>query len=124
MEYNYRRQCTVAYGNMVGLDIYSNKLIPGWKRSLVAASLKWGRLMRLKLSGAGTATVPNNTVNDTISYFNSKNRFRDLAFSPDGKDIFVIMDNNSATSGPESGLILLYSMCRLCAEIYFSWIYA
>ena len=83
-----------------GIDLYSNKVVPGWKRSLVTASLKWGRLMRLKLGAAGTSTLPNNSVNDTISYFNSKNRFRDLAFSPDGKEIFVIMDNFSATSGP------------------------
>jgi trimeric autotransporter adhesin len=83
-----------------GIDIYSNKLIPGWKRSLLTAALKWGRVMRLKLSATGTGTLPNNNVNDTISYLNSKNRFRDLAIAPNGKDIFIIMDNNSATSGP------------------------
>ena len=85
-----------------GLDLYSGKLIPGWKRSLVAASLKWGRLVKLKLDGTGVATAPTNTVSDTVSYFNSQNRFRDLAFSADGKDIFVIMDNTSTTSGPGS----------------------
>ncbi|MDQ6609459.1 MAG: PQQ-dependent sugar dehydrogenase, partial [Bacteroidota bacterium] len=47
-----------------GLDLYSNNLIPGWKRSLVAASLKWGRLVRLKLSADGSATAPTNTVAD------------------------------------------------------------
>jgi trimeric autotransporter adhesin len=83
-----------------GLDFYSNTLIPGWKRSLVAASLKWGRLLRLRLDATGIATAPTNTVSDTISYFGSTNRFRDLAFSPDGKDIFVILDNSSTTSGP------------------------
>lgn len=86
-----------------GLDLYTNKIIPGWKRSLVAASLKWGRLVRLKLGPAGTTTLPNNNVNDTISYFGSTNRFRDLAFAPNGKDIFVIMDRSSTTSGPSAG---------------------
>jgi hypothetical protein len=85
-----------------GLDVYTNTLIPGWKNSLVAASLKWGRLVRLRLDANGTATAPTNTVSDTVSYFGSQNRFRDLAFSPDGKDIFVIMDNNSTYIG--SGL--------------------
>ena len=45
-----------------GLDLYSHKLIPGWKRSLVASSLKWGRLVRLKAGPAGTTTMPSNTI--------------------------------------------------------------
>ena len=85
-----------------GLDIYNNTLIPGWKHSLVAASLKLGRLVKLKLGAAGTTTMPNNNASDTITYFNSRNRFRDLAFSPNGRDIFVVMDNSSTTSGPGS----------------------
>jgi trimeric autotransporter adhesin len=100
-----------------GLDLYSNKLIPGWKRSLVAASLKWGRLVRLKLDAAGTATAPSNTVNDTVTYFNSQNRFRDIAFSSDGKDIFVVMDNNSTTSGPGSANPVVPS-CAGCVQKY------
>jgi trimeric autotransporter adhesin len=85
-----------------GLDIYNNKVMPGWKHSLVAASLKRGRLLRLKLGAAGTTTMPNNNESDTISYLNSRNRFRDLAFAPNGKDIYVVMDNSSTTSGPGS----------------------
>ncbi len=92
-----------------GLDLYSNKIIPGWNRSLVAGGLKWGRLIRLKLNAAGTATLPSNATGsianegDTITYFQSANRYRDLAFSPNGKDLFLVMDNNSATSGPGVG---------------------
>jgi trimeric autotransporter adhesin len=100
-----------------GLDLYSNKLIPGWKRSLVAASLKWGRLVRLKLDATGTATAPANMVNDTITYFNSQNRFRDLAFAPNGKDIFVIMDNTSTTSGPGNANPVVPS-CAGCVQKY------
>ena len=85
-----------------GLDIYNNKVIPGWKHSLVVASLKLGRLVKLKLGAAGTTTMPNNNASDTITYFNSRNRFRDMAFSPNGKDIYVVMDNSSTTSGPGS----------------------
>jgi trimeric autotransporter adhesin len=100
-----------------GLDLYSNKLIPGWKRSLVVASLKWGRLVRLKLSTDGLATAPTNTIADTITYLNSQNRFRDLAFSPDGKDIFVIMDNTSTTSGPGNAFPTVPT-CAGCVEKY------
>jgi glucose/arabinose dehydrogenase len=100
-----------------GLDLYPNKLIPGWKRSLVAASLKWGRLVRLKLDAAGNATAPSNTVSDTVTYFNSQNRFRDLAFAPNGKDIFVIMDNSSTTSGPGSANPVVPN-CAGCVQKY------
>ena len=104
-----------------GLDLYSHKLIPGWKRSLVAASLKWGRLVRIKLGASGTITVPSNdpvnNAGDTISYFGSTNRFRDLAFSPDGKDIFVVMDNNSTTSGPGAANPSV-AACQGCVQKY------
>ncbi len=89
-----------------GLDLYSNKIIPGWNRSLVAAGLKWGRLVKLNLGTTGTTTMPSNiggaagNVGDTITYFQSTNRYRDLAFAPNGKDIYLVMDNSSATSGP------------------------
>jgi trimeric autotransporter adhesin len=100
-----------------GLDLYSHTLIPGWKRSLVVASLKWGRLVRLKLNTDGSKTAPTNTVADTVTYLNSQNRFRDLAFSPDGKDIFVVMDNNSTTSGPGTANPTVPS-CAGCVEKY------
>jgi len=120
--YNLWSTTTGANGNWPteawsGLDLYPNTLIPGWKRSLIAASLKWGRLVRLKLDATGNATAPTNTVSDTITYFNSQNRFRDLAFSPSGKDIFVIMDNSSTTSGPGSSNPVVPS-CAGCLQKY------
>ena len=90
-----------------GLDLYQSKMIPGWSKSLVAAGLKWGRLLRIRLSSTGTKTLPSNldslNTSDTITYFQSTNRYRDLAIAPNGKDIFLIMDNSSATSGPGVG---------------------
>ncbi|MEI9811099.1 MAG: PQQ-dependent sugar dehydrogenase [Bacteroidota bacterium] len=100
-----------------GLDLYTNKVIPGWKKSLVAASLKWGRLVRLKLGVTGRATAPTNTVADTVSYFGSQNRFRDLAFDPNGKDIYVIMDKSTTTSGPSS-LFPVVPSCKGCLQKY------
>lgn len=88
-----------------GIDLYTNKIIPGWKKSIIAGGLKWGRLIKLKLGTTGTTTMPSNlggvgNSTDTVTYFQSVNRYRDLAFSPNGKDIFLVMDNNAATSGP------------------------
>ncbi|MGZ3850319.1 MAG: PQQ-dependent sugar dehydrogenase [Flavisolibacter sp.] len=100
-----------------GLDLYTHTLIPGWKKSLVAASLKWGRLVRLRLDATGLATSPTNTASDTISYFGSQNRFRDLAFAPNGKDIYVIMDNTSTTSGPGSANPVVPT-CAGCVQKY------
>ena len=90
-----------------GMDLYTDVAIPGWKRSLVNAGLKWGRLVRIQLGTSGMTTMPSNkdTLNfsDTVTYFQSVNRYRDLAFGPNGKDIFLVMDNSSATSGPGVG---------------------
>jgi PQQ-dependent dehydrogenase (s-GDH family) len=88
-----------------GLDIYMDKIIPGWYRSLIASGLKWGRLIRVKLNATGDSTIRGaelgyDNFTDSITYFQSSNRYRDIAFGPNGKDIYVVMDNSSATSGP------------------------
>jgi trimeric autotransporter adhesin len=99
-----------------GLDLYTHTLVPGWNKSLVAGSLKWGRLVRLKIGTNGTTIVPIGT-RDTASYFGSTNRFRDLAFAPNGKDIYVIMDRNSTTSGPSAGNPIVPA-CAGCVQKY------
>ena len=87
-----------------GLELYTDKIIPGWKKSLVSAGLKWGRIIKLNLNNDGTKTLPSGlnlgNSGDTTTYFQSINRYRDIAFGPNGKDIYLVMDNNSATSGP------------------------
>ncbi len=91
-----------------GLGLYTNTYIPGWKNTLLAAGLKWGRMIRLKLNDAGTAvikTIPSlaSPQSDTVTYFQSGNRYRDMAFSPDGKDIFLAMDRSAAASAATVG---------------------
>ena len=54
---------------------------------------------------------------DTISYFRSVNRFRDVAVSPDGHSIFTIIDKSSTTSGPTSGNPMV-SACAGCVQKY------
>ncbi|MBN8687449.1 MAG: PQQ-dependent sugar dehydrogenase [Chitinophagales bacterium] len=97
-----------------GLDIYKHTLVPGWKNSLVAASLKWGRFVRIKLGAGGTTTAP---VSDTVSYFGGQNRFRDLAFNPNGKDLYVVMDRSTTTSGPSNAFPLVPA-CQGCLQKY------
>jgi trimeric autotransporter adhesin len=82
-----------------GMGIYTQPVIPGWKNSLLLASLKWGRMVRVRLNSTGTGIQQTNGV-DTIPYFKSQNRYRDMAVAPDGKDIFIINDKSTSTSGP------------------------
>ncbi len=99
-----------------GLDVYTQSYIPGWQNSLLSAGLKWGRIIRNKLNETGTAIVSVAGA-DTVTYLQSKNRYRDLAISPDGKDIFVIMDQSAATSGPTTGSDLVPA-CAGCVQKY------
>ena len=99
-----------------GLDLYTSSYMPGWKGSLVAGSLKWGRLVRFKLGPTGTTILPT-VGKDTISYFGSQNRFRDLAISADGKDIYVVMDRSTSTSGPSAAFPVIPA-CQGCLVKY------
>lgn len=82
------------------LDIYTKGLggIPGWANSLLVTSLKRGSVLRYKLSADGS-TIPGSE----IEYWNTTNRFRDIAIHPGGNEFYVITDNSGATSGPSSG---------------------
>jgi trimeric autotransporter adhesin len=82
-----------------GMDLYDGTKIPGWKNSLLLASLKRGYMMRLKLNDAGSAVIPTAGF-DTVAVFNTQNRFRDIAISPDGGSIFATIDKKGSTSGP------------------------
>ncbi len=99
-----------------GMDIYTDNIIPGWKNSLVIASLKWGRVLRFKLGSSGSTILPIGG-SDTLSYFGGINRFRDMAFAPGGKDLFVIMDKSATTSGP-SALNPVVPACGGCVLKY------
>lgn len=61
--------------------------IPGWDNSLLVTTLKRGSLYRLPLSDDG------KSLRGPIErYFQSENRFRDVALSPDMKTIYVATD--------------------------------
>ncbi|MBS4063529.1 MAG: PQQ-dependent sugar dehydrogenase [Chitinophagaceae bacterium] len=107
-----------------GLGLYTNTVIPGWRNTLLAAGLKWGRTIRLKLNDAGTAivkTIPTlaSPQGDTVTFFQSDNRYRDIAFSPNGRDIFLSMDRSAAASAATVGSPpSAVASCRGCVIRY------
>jgi trimeric autotransporter adhesin len=82
-----------------GMDAYTNTKIPGWKNSLFLASLKRGYIMRIKPNAAGTG-VDQLMGSDTVTVANTTNRFRDLAFDPNGWSFYGVVDRSGSTSGP------------------------
>ena len=61
--------------------------IPGWGNSLLVTTLKNGALYRFKLSGGAPG------IRDADQVFNTVNRYRDLALSPDGTSIYIATDS-------------------------------
>ncbi len=82
------------------LDIYTKTTggIPAWANSLLVTSLKNGSVLRYKLSADGTSISGSE-----IEYFNTTNRYRDIAINPAGTEFYIITDNSGNTKGPISG---------------------
>jgi glucose/arabinose dehydrogenase len=101
-----------------GLGLYTGNAIPGWKNSLLLASLKWGRVVRMKLNADGS-DVENGGAGgmDTISYFGGTNRFRDVAIHANGKDIYIVMDRSTSSSGPSASNPIVPA-CGGCVQRY------
>ncbi|XXX80147.1 glucose/sorbosone family PQQ-dependent dehydrogenase [Sorangium sp. So ce134] len=72
--------------------------IPGWGGSLLMTALKKGAVYRVQLSETG-----DSVVGQPVVHFETTNRYRDLALSPDGRTIYVITDTQGNTSGPTGG---------------------
>jgi glucose/arabinose dehydrogenase len=102
-----------------GLDYYRYSKIPGWKGSLLAGSLKWGRLVRLKLNTAGTAVVPTNGA-DSVANFQCKNKYRDLAVDTSGWTFYTVFDRSATSSGPSAapGGTSITPDCAGCVQSY------
>jgi hypothetical protein len=72
--------------------------IPGWENSLIVTTLKRGSIYRIPLGPDG------RTLRGPIErYFQSENRFRDTAFSPDYKTMYVATDNGGLTEAMSGG---------------------
>ncbi|WP_461140143.1 PQQ-dependent sugar dehydrogenase [Spirosoma pomorum] len=90
------------------LAVYSAEAIPDWKNSLLVPTLKTGQLIRLRLSADGSQVT-----GDTLTYFKSPVRYRDVAISPDGTKLYLATDSSTVTSGPSSAAAK-ESACRGC----------
>ncbi|MBX9783458.1 MAG: PQQ-dependent sugar dehydrogenase [Chitinophagaceae bacterium] len=99
-----------------GMDAYNNTKIPGWRNSLFLASLKRGYIMRIKPNAAGTG-VDQMMGSDTVTIANTTNRFRDLAFDPNGWSFYGVVDRNGQTSGP-TATNAVNSSCPGCVIKY------
>jgi len=78
-----------------GMKLYPGgpNAIPGWANSLLLVALKAGRVYRLKLSADG-----GSIVGDAEELFKTTNRYRDVAFAPDGRTIYLVTDPTGRTT--------------------------
>ncbi|MDB5588999.1 MAG: L-sorbosone dehydrogenase [Devosia sp.] len=91
----------------------TSEAIPGWENSLIVTTLKRGSIYRLPLAADG------KSLRGPIErYFQSENRFRDVALSPDSKAIYVATDpgglaealaGGTTTTMQNPGSILVFS---------------
>lgn len=92
---NWMQFATIAPSSIDFYNVNSGLGIPGWYPSLLVPTLRKGTVYRFKLDLA-----LNTVITDSIPYFRSSNRYRDIALSPDGKKIYLITDSIGSTSGP------------------------
>ena len=94
--------------------------IPGWENSLLVTTLKRGSLYRLPLTADGKALG-----GPIERYFQSENRFRDTAISPDRQTIYVATDpgglaeklgGGTTTTMRNPGAILVFSAAEAVAD--------
>lgn len=88
---------TIAPSSIEYYHLNSGRGIPNWYPSLLVPTLRTGTLFRYRLNAARDMII-----SDSIRYFKSVNRYRDIALSPDGK-MFIITDSIGSTSGPSGG---------------------
>lgn len=72
--------------------------IPGWDKVLLVTTLKRGSLYVLPLSANGKSTAGHFS-----RYFQSENRFRDTAVSPDRRTIYIATDPGGLAGAADAG---------------------
>ncbi|HYE56380.1 MAG TPA: PQQ-dependent sugar dehydrogenase, partial [Chitinophagaceae bacterium] len=92
---DWMRFATIAPSSIEFYHIDAGLGIPGWYPSLLVPTLRRGTLYRYKLRMS-----LDSVITDSIPYFKTSNRYRDIAMSPDGKKIYLITDSIGSTSGP------------------------
>jgi PQQ-dependent dehydrogenase (s-GDH family) len=81
------------------LRLYTSDLIPGWENNLLMTTLKGGKIIKMTLDENGTVSGKPQEL------FRSENRYRDIAFSPDGSTLYVITDNRGPVQAIKEGPI-------------------
>lgn len=74
------------------IALYTSSAIPGWATSVLIPGMRSGGVYRVKLSADGRTVV-----GDTLEYFRTSNRYRDVIVSPDGRHIYLATDNFGTT---------------------------
>jgi len=92
---NWMKYPTIAPSSVDYYNVNSGSGIPNWYPSLLVPTLRRGVLFRYKLNATQDAFIT-----DSIPYFRTTNRYRDIAISPDGEKIYIITDSTGTTSGP------------------------
>ena len=82
------------------LRLYTSNAIPGWENNLLMTTLKAGKIFKIALEENGTAVLGNPEI-----LFHSENRYRDIAFSPDGLTLYVITDMMGPVQAMKEGPI-------------------
>ena len=82
------------------LDYYPDRVdgIPGWGNSLIVPTLKRGSLYLIPLGPDGTSLR-----GPIERYFQSENRFRDIAINPDGHTFYVATDPGGVVEALKGG---------------------
>lgn len=83
------------------LRLYNSNAIPAWENNLFMTTLKAGKIFKIALDDNGTAVSGTSEV-----LFHSENRYRDIAFSPDGSTIYVITDMRGPVQAMKEGPII------------------
>lgn len=85
-DHYYLKWPTVA---PAGLAYYpKDGVIPGWGNSILMATMKVGTVFRIPLHSS-----QNDVQGEVETLFESSNRYRDIAVSPDGKSLYLITDS-------------------------------
>ncbi len=83
------------------LRLYTADTIPGLENNLLMTTLKGGKIIKMTLDDNGTAVKGKPQ-----DLFRSENRYRDIAFSPDGSTIYVITDPAGPVQAMKDGPII------------------
>ena len=86
---------TIAPSSIDFYHVNNGMGVPGWYPSLLVPTLRKGVLYRYKLNAGMTGFD-----SDSIPYFKTNNRYRDIAISPNGQRIYLLTDSIGTTSGP------------------------